>query len=130
MMAFLNAGLEFRINDLRDANFKQVVHRYDGGIRDFVTHLNGSKEPLFDVVGWFEEIGDGEEVEIAFSWNTGYQTDGIHSFANGIATNEGGMHEQGFRTALTRTVNAYARDRGFLKEKGRKTSRAKTSVRA
>ncbi len=117
MMAFLNAGLEFRINDLRDPSFKPVIHRYDGGIRDFVTHLNAAKEPLFDVVGWFEEIGDNEEVEIAFSWNTGYQTDGIHSFANGIATNEGGMHEQGFRTALTRTVNAYARDRGVLKEK-------------
>ena len=56
-------------------------------------------------------------MEIAFSWNTGYQTDGIHSFANGINTIEGGMHEQGFRTALTRTVNVYAKEKGLLKEK-------------
>ncbi len=117
IMAFLNAGLEFRVNDLRDPNAELVVHRYDGGIRDFVTHINGSKEALFDEVGWYEEIEATEEVEIAFSWNTGYQTDGIYSFANGISTAEGGMHEQGFRTALTRTVNNYARDKGFIKEK-------------
>ena len=117
MMAFLNASLEFHIMDSRDENFEEVVLRYDGGIRDFVQHLNASKEALFDQVGWFSEEGDGEAVEIAFSWNTGYQTDGIHSFANGINTIEGGMHEQGFRTALTRTVNAYARDKGLIKEK-------------
>ncbi len=117
IMAFLNAGLEFRVRDLRDPSAPMTVHRYDGGIRDFVRHLNGSKEALFDDVGWYEEIDAAEEVEIAFSWNTGYQTDGIHSFANGISTIEGGMHEQGFRTALTRTVNNYARDKGFLKEK-------------
>lgn len=118
IMAFLNAGLEFRVRDLREGvNPTPVVHRYDGGIRDFVKHLNGSKEALFDEVGWFEEVEATEEVELAFSWNTGYQTDGIHSFANGISTIEGGMHEQGFRTALTRTVNNYARDKGMLKEK-------------
>ncbi len=117
MMAFLNAGLEFHIRDERDANSDDVVLRYDGGIKDFVTHLNASKEALFDEVGWFGEEGEDETVEIAFCWNTGYQTDGIHSFANGINTIEGGMHEQGFRTALTRTVNAYARDKNFLKEK-------------
>lgn len=117
MMAFLNAGLELRVTDELDTDAGTVVHRYDGGIRDFVSHLNRSKEELFDNVGWFEEIDETEEVEIAFSWNTGYQTDGIHSFANGISTLEGGMHEQGFRSALTRTVNAYARDREILKEK-------------
>ena len=117
MMAFLNAGLEFHIVDKRDPSLGEIVHRYDGGIRDFVLHLNRSKEALFEEVGWYEEVGDEEEVEIAFCWNTGYQTDGIHSFANGISTLEGGMHEQGFRTALTRTVNTYARDKGLLKEK-------------
>ena len=117
MMAFLNAGLEFHVLDARDPDFEEVVLRYDGGIRDFVRHLNATKEALFDQVGHFGEEGDGEAVEIAFSWNTGYQTDGIHSFANGINTIEGGMHEQGFRTALTRTVNAYARDKGLIKEK-------------
>lgn len=117
MMAFLNAGLELRVTDELNPEVGTVIHRYDGGIRDFVSHLNRSKEELFDNVGWFEEIDETEEVEIAFSWNTGYQTDGIHSFANGISTLEGGMHEQGFRSALTRTVNAYARDREILKEK-------------
>ena len=117
IMAFLNAGLEFNLHDARDAQFEPVSLCYAGGIRDFVKHLNGSKEALFEEVGWFSETGEGEEVEIAFSWNTGYQTDGIHSFANGISTPEGGMHEQGFRSALTRTVNAYARDRGLLKER-------------
>ena len=117
MMAFLNAGLEFYIVDERDPEFEPITLRYDGGIKDFVAHLNKSKEELFSQVGWFEEDGEDETVEIAFSWNTGYQTDGIHSFANGINTIEGGMHEQGFRTALTRTVNAYARDKGILKEK-------------
>jgi DNA gyrase subunit B len=117
MMAFLNAGLEFHILDERDPDFEEVVLRYDGGIKDFVQHLNASKEALFEQVGHYAEDGDGEAVEIAFSWNTGYQTDGIHSFANGINTVEGGMHEQGFRTALTRTVNAYARDKAMIKEK-------------
>jgi len=117
MMAFLNAGLEFRLIDERDIDSEEVVLRYDGGIRDFVRHLNKSKEALFDQVGWFTEEGDGEAVDVAFSWNTGYQTDGIHSFANGINTIEGGMHEQGFRSALTRTVNAYAKAQGLLKER-------------
>jgi DNA gyrase subunit B len=117
MMAFLNAGLEFHITDARDPNFEEVVLRYDGGIKDFVRHLNASKEALFDQVGHFADSEASEEVEIAFSWNSGYQTDGIHSFANGINTIEGGMHEQGFRTALTRTVNAYAKASGQLKEK-------------
>ena len=117
MMAFLNAGLEFNFIDERDSDAEEVVLRYDGGIKDFVRHLNRSKEELFDEVGWFADQGENEEVEIAFSWNTGYQTDGIHSFANGISTLEGGMHEQGFRTALTRTVNSYARAQGILKEK-------------
>jgi DNA gyrase subunit B len=117
MMAFLNAGLEIRVTDDFHPDLGEVTHRYDGGIRDFVRHLNRSKEALFEEVGWYEEKADTEEVEIAFAWNTGYQTDGIHSFANGISTLEGGMHEQGFRSALTRTVNNYARDRDLLKEK-------------
>ena len=76
---------------------------------------------MFQAVGYFagaETIDDNpHEVEIAFQWNTGFNSDGLHSFANGISTLEGGMHEQGFRTAVTRTVNNYARDKGLLKEK-------------
>ncbi len=120
MMAFLNAGLEFEAIDARAGEVgepEKVAYRYDGGIRDFVSHLNASKEPLFEEIGYYAGEDEEQEVEIAFSWNTGFQTDGIHSFANGINTIEGGMHEQGFRSALTRTVNAYAKDKGLLKEK-------------
>ena len=123
MMAFLNRGLEIRVRDLRLPVDEQdwVRFRYEGGIIDFVSHVNSSKEALFEAVGYFqgsEEIdGNAHEVEIAFQWNTGFNSDGLHSFANGIATLEGGMHEQGFRTALTRTVNAYAREKGLLKDK-------------
>jgi DNA gyrase subunit B len=150
MMAFLNRGLEIRTRDLRaharpvevgatgrievDSSARSegviqsdnggqpwTVFCYEGGIVDFVRHVNASKEALFDVVGYLEGAddvdGNAQEVEIAFQWNTGFNTDGLHSFANGIATIEGGMHEQGFRTALTRTVNAYAREKGLLKEK-------------
>jgi len=98
-----------------------TIFRYAGGIIDFVRHVNAAKEALFSDVGYFsgaEEIdGNAQEVEVAFQWNTGFNSDGLHSFANGIATLEGGMHEQGFRTALTRTINAYCRDKGLLKEK-------------
>ncbi len=116
-MAFLNASLEFRLSDDRSEDTEDVTFRYDGGLRDFVRHLNSAKEALFEEIGHFTEQGDEEEVEIAFSWNTGFQSDGIHSFANGISTTEGGMHEEGFRSALTGTVNKYARARGSLKEK-------------
>ena len=79
-------------------------------------HLNASKEALFKRVGHFEAAEDDQEVEVAFQWNTGYH-EGIHSFANGIATIEGGMHEEGFKKALTNVVNKYARAKGLLKEK-------------
>ena len=128
MMAFLNRGLEIRVRDLRPTATIETddpdgwfTFKYDGGIIDFVSHVNASKEALFNAVGYFagdEEIdGNAHEVEIAFQWNTGFNSDGLHSFANGIATLEGGMHEQGFRTAVTRTVNSYARDKNLLKEK-------------
>ena len=118
MMAFLNKGLEIKFLDSRkDAGVKEKIFCYDGGIMDFVQHVNTSKEALFQDVGYFEEEDEEQEVEIAFQWNTGFNTDGIHSFANGIATSEGGMHEQGFRTALTRVINQYARDKNHLREK-------------
>ena len=119
MMAFLNKGLEIRFTDLRPdaASSETVVFKYAGGIIDFVRHLNGSKEALFKKVGYFEQVEEDQEVEIAFQWNTGYNADGIHSFANGIATIEGGMHEEGFKKSLTNVVNKYARAKALLKEK-------------
>ncbi len=118
MMAFLNKGLEIKFqNSQKDSGVKEKTFCYDGGIMDFVQHVNASKEALFQNVGYFDEEDEEQEVEIAFQWNTGFNTDGIHSFANGIATSEGGMHEQGFRTALTRVINQYAREKNHLREK-------------
>ena len=119
MMAFLNKSLKITFSDLRDdaINKEEVVYKYDGGIKDFVEHVNASKESLFAKVGFFEAQEEEQEVEIAFQWNTGFNTDGLHSFANGINTIEGGMHEEGFRTALTGVMNRYAKKRGLIKDK-------------
>ncbi len=116
IMAFLNKGLEIRFSDERPDHEQEQVFRYAGGIVDFVRHLNSAKEALFKRVVQFDAVERDQEVEAALQWNTGYH-EGIHSFANGIATIEGGMHEEGFKKALTNTVNRYARARGLLKEK-------------
>ncbi|MHB8293689.1 MAG: DNA gyrase/topoisomerase IV subunit B [Acidimicrobiales bacterium] len=116
MYAFLNKGLEIRFTDLRAGRETKQEFHYTGGVADFVRHLNSSKESLFRSVGTYELHEPGQEVEVAFQWNTGYY-EGIHSFANGISTIEGGMHEEGFRKALTNVVNRYARARAMLKEK-------------
>ncbi|MBL8777720.1 MAG: type IIA DNA topoisomerase subunit B [Acidimicrobiales bacterium] len=118
MMAFLNKGLEIRVKDERpDATLEPTTFKYAGGIIDFVKHNNRSKDALFTKVGYFEQSEEDQEVEIAFQWNTGYNTDGIHSFANGINTIEGGMHEEGFKKALTNVVNRYGEAKGLVKEK-------------
>jgi DNA gyrase subunit B len=118
MMAFLNKGLEIRFRDERpDHDSEPVVFKYAGGIVDFVKHVNKTKESLFSKVGYYAEEDATSEVEVAFQWNTGYNTDGIHSFANGINTVEGGTHVEGFKAALTTAVNKYARAKGQLKEK-------------
>ena len=93
-----------------------IVFKYDGGISDFVEHVNSTKEALFERVGFFEAVEEDQEVEIAFQWNTGFNSDGLHSFANGISTGEGGMHEEGFRKALTNVFNRYSFDKNILKE--------------
>ena len=121
MMAYLNRGLEIVFTDSRvghDTTLNgPISFHFEGGIIDFVAHLNESKEPLYRTVGYFSATEDDQEVEIAFQWNTTYQTDGLHSFANGITTIEGGMHEEGFRKALTNAVNKFAREKSLLKEK-------------
>ncbi len=121
MYAFLNAGLEVNFRDERDGGLPPVSYCYRGGIIDFVKHLNATKVPLFKKVAYFktaEEDGNGkrDEVEVALQWNTGYN-EGLHGFANGIATVEGGAHIEGFKKALTNVVNKYARARGILKDK-------------
>ena len=116
IMAFLNKGLEIRFADERPGREAKETFKYNGGIVDYVRHLNSSKESLFRKVGSFDQHEDDQEVEIAFQWNTGYY-ESIFSFANGISTIEGGMHEEGFRKALTNVLNRYARKRNLLKEK-------------
>ena len=116
MMAFLNKGLEIRFADQRLGREQQMTYRYTGGIVDYVKHLNVSKEALFRKVCSYAQSEDAQEVEVALQWNTGFH-ESIHSFANGISTIEGGMHEEGFKKALTNAVNRYARAKGSLKEK-------------
>ncbi len=117
IMAFLNRGLEIVFADEREGREQEVTFQYKGGLVDFVKHLNSSKEPLFAKVCQFEDSDDdGQMLDIAVQWNTGYH-EGIHGYANGISTIEGGMHVEGFRTALTSVVNKYARGKNLLKEK-------------
>ena len=115
-MAFLNKGLEIIFRDERVDPVNEQVFKYEGGIVDFVMHLNASKEPLFATVISFGDTYAEGEGEFALQWNTGYY-EGLHSFANNIATTEGGMHEEGFKKALTNVLNRYARNKGILKEK-------------
>ena len=101
-----------------DREVQEVTYLYKGGIVDFVKHLNASKEALFSKVAHYEDEDDegGQTLDIAIQWNTGYH-EGIHGYANGISTIEGGMHVEGFKTALTNVVNKYARTKNLLKEK-------------
>ena len=113
--AFLTRGLKIELVDERGET-NSVTFQYDGGIEDFVRHLNDNKDALHHKVIFFEGGKEEGEVEIAMQWNTSYQ-ESIFSFANNINTHEGGTHLSGFRAALTRTLNAYARNKGLLKEK-------------
>ena len=114
--AFLTRGLRISITDERGEGTK-AEFQYDGGIEDFVRYLNANKESIGRKVVFFEGENDREgAVEIAMQWNTTYQ-ESVFSFANNINTHEGGSHLSGFRAALTRTLNRYAREKGLLKEK-------------
>ncbi len=113
--AFLTRGLKIELVDERAAGQKDTFH-YEGGIVDFVAHLNENKDPLHRKTVFFENETEDGQVEVAMQWNSSYQ-ESIFSFANNINTHEGGSHLSGFRSALTRTLNAYARSKGLLKEK-------------
>jgi DNA gyrase subunit B len=113
--AFLTRGLRIELIDERGEG-QVVTFQYDGGIEDFVRHLNANKDVLNKNPIYFEGEKDDGEVEVAMQWNNTYQ-ESIFSFANNINTHEGGTHLSGFRAALTRTLNAYARAKGLLKEK-------------
>ena len=116
-MAFLNRGLEIVFVDERPGKEQRVEFQYKGGLVDFVKHLNSAKDPLFAKVCQYEdEDNDGQMLDIAIQWNTGYH-EGVHGYANNISTIEGGMHVEGFKTALTSVVNKYARAKNLLKER-------------
>jgi DNA gyrase subunit B len=124
-MAFLNRGLSITMTDQRPAFIngepRVVRYCYDGGIADFVRHLNGTKDPVHASVIEFGEDGDGISLEIAMQWNSSY-AESVYTFANTINTAEGGTHEEGFRAALTTIVNNYARDQKLVKEKEERLS--------
>ena len=113
--AFLTRGLEISIVDERGEGHS-ATFRYEGGIEDFVTYLNENKDTVHRKVIFFAGESSEGAAEVAMQWNSSYQ-ESIHSFANNISTREGGSHMSGFRSALTRTLNKYARDHGLLKEK-------------
>ena len=113
--AFLTRGLHITLTDER-GDGKKAEFQYEGGIIDFVAYLNENKEPIQPKVIFFEGESEEGAVEVAMQWNASYQ-ESVFSFANNINTIEGGTHMQGFRSALTRTLNKYARDHGLLKEK-------------
>ncbi|NGY61812.1 DNA topoisomerase (ATP-hydrolyzing) subunit B [Lentzea sp. NEAU-D13] len=128
-MAFLNKGITIVLRDERvseadeeadaeghKAAVKERVFHYPGGLEDFVRHINHTREAVHQKVIGFEAQGEDLQVEVAMQWNTGY-TASVYTFANTINTHEGGTHEEGFRAALTRVVNEYAREKKLLKEK-------------
>jgi DNA gyrase subunit B len=130
-MAFLNKGLTIVLRDERNgdtaadeepdaagfvAKVKEHVFHYPGGLEDFVAFLNRSKDPIHKKIVAYTGEAAGHQLEVAMQWNSGY-SESVYTFANTINTHEGGTHEEGFRSALTSTVNRYARDKKLLKEK-------------
>ena len=114
-MAFLTKGLRISLTDLRDEEPKERVFHYKGGIKEFVQYLNRSKTPLYEQIIYCEGTKDNVEVEVAMQHNDSY-TDNTYGFVNNITTPEGGTHVVGFRNAITKTFNDYARKNKLLKD--------------
>jgi DNA gyrase subunit B len=114
--AFLNRGLQITFTDKRGEEERTEVFHYKGGLVDFVRHLNSLREPLHAHIIDMLDEGEDAELEVAMQWTTSY-TESVLSFANNINTHEGGTHEEGFRKALTKAINDFARAKGLLKEK-------------
>ena len=129
-MCFLNKGVKIILSDRRkqydedgeeiSGDREDVLH-YKGGIMEFVAYLNKTKTPLSEEIVYFEEMKNGSYVEIALQYNDGYN-ENIYSYANNIATTEGGMHLTGFKNAMTKVVNDYARKNNILKESDKNLS--------
>ncbi|HJD40995.1 MAG TPA: DNA topoisomerase (ATP-hydrolyzing) subunit B [Candidatus Blautia stercoripullorum] len=114
-IAFLTKGLKIIARDKREEEPKEVVFHYEGGIREFVQYLNKSTTPLYEDILYFEGMKDGVMVEVAMQHNDAY-TENTYGFVNNITTPEGGTHIMGFRNALTKTFNEYARKNKLLKD--------------
>jgi DNA gyrase subunit B len=119
-LAFLNKGLEIRLVDEREVaegeEERSDTFHYKGGVIDFIKHLNSTREPLHSHIVSLEDSDEDAELELAMQWTGGY-TETVLSFANNINTHEGGTHEEGFRTALTKALNDFGRSKNILKEK-------------
>lgn len=114
-LAFLTKGVNIIIEDLREGKERRNEYCYEGGIKSYVEHLNRSKEVVHEEPVYIEGEKDGITVEVALQYNDSY-TSNIYSFANNINTYEGGSHEAGFKTGLTRVINDYARKNGIFKD--------------
>src|SRR5690606_9309774 len=115
-MAFLTRGLRIELIDERGEG-QEVTYQFDGGLVDFVAHLNKTKDPIhkkfisFTKTG--EDAGSDVEVDVAMQWNASY-AESVHTNANNVQTPGGGTHLSGFQAALTRSINVYAHEKGFL----------------
>jgi len=114
-LAFLNKGIMIIFTDERKDEINVMKFHYEGGIKEYIQYINKNKTPIHKEVIYVEGEEDGTLVEIGLQYNDGYQPN-IFSFCNNINTQEGGTHEEGFRLALTRVINNYARDNNFLKK--------------
>ena len=113
-LAFLTKGVKITIEDKREGKERKNEYCYEGGIKSYVEHLNRSREVIHEEPVYIEGSKDGITVEVALQYNDSY-TSNIYSFANNIHTYEGGTHEAGFKTGLTRVINDYARRNGVFK---------------
>ncbi len=114
-LAFLNKGIRIVFDDQRRDDKKELIFHYEGGIKEYIEFINKNKSPIHKEVIYVEGEEEGTMVEIGLQYNDGYQPN-IFSFCNNINTQEGGTHEEGFRLALTRIINNYAKDNNFLKK--------------
>lgn len=112
-LAFLNKGIKIILKD--EKNSKEVVYQYQGGIVSFIEHLNKTKNPIHREIIYIQKSLEENEIEVAFQYNDGY-VESIFAFANNINTHEGGTHLSGFRSAMTRTINDYARKNSLIKD--------------
>ena len=115
-MAFLNKGVKITLTDEREGKKKQEEFHYEGGIKEFVAHLNHNKDAIHENIIYFEVSDKNREVEVAVQYTQSYN-ENLYSYANNINTTEGGFHMVGFKTAVTRVINDYARKNKILKEK-------------